>query len=328
MRDNFFTQNTIIQLILKQKILMILVTLTLFMGILIIYKTSSEKGNKQQNQYLSKNILMPATNITISTPITKQQVSIIPTPPEASPRFNLVTFFSGLFGGAPKKTKQSDPTLSPAQSSLAVASTNRPTLVTGAQSIQNSVSANGAWSSSQPATSTQNTSQQAANNSNTSETNIQIVFQSSDGQLETYVPPSTPPIEVTWLKYVNEQDHFTIDYPANFQIVKQQTNGHESVSIFQPNADINDPNQVYISFGLSIYKLYPENGIKTDYVATPIKVTNISGTVYTHGPIGNSYIISIFPYLGGHFGLASATSGTELNYIYNHMLSSLVFNTQ
>lgn len=326
MQDNFLTQNIIIQLILKQKILMILITLIVFMGILIIYITSSEKDNKQQNQFLNQNILKPTANITISTPITKQHAPIIPTPSKASPRLNLITFFSSLFGVAPKKTKQTNPTLPPTQPDLTIALMNQPTLINGTQGVQNSLPTNGGYST-QPTTSTQNTPQQAINN-NTSETNIQIIFQSPDGQTETYVPPSTPPIEVTWLKYINEQDHFTIDYPANFQIVKQQINSHESVSLYQPNADISDPNQAYISFGLSIYKLYPENGIKTDYIATPIKVTNIPGTVYTHGPIGISYIISIFPYLGGHFGLASATSGTELNYIYNHMLNSLVFKPQ
>ena len=43
-------------------------------------------------------------------------------------------------------------------------------------------------------------------------TDINIVFDNGTGGYSTYVPPVVPPINSPWMRYINNQDHYAIDY--------------------------------------------------------------------------------------------------------------------
>jgi hypothetical protein len=172
-----------------------------------------------------------------------------------------------------------------------------------------------------------NTSNSTNNNSggtNSNVTNFQIVFQGPDGP-QTYVPPTTPPVQVTWTRYIDPIDHYSLDYPANWQLKQQNTNGHTGFSLYLPGANIQDPNQQYAGFGWSNFNLYPANDPNSQSYATAATITGVTGSLYTYGAEGKSYIIGIFPYREGYFGIGSTASDPTFAYIYQHMLQSLVF---
>ncbi|HWY79800.1 MAG TPA: hypothetical protein VNW29_05590 [Candidatus Sulfotelmatobacter sp.] len=170
-----------------------------------------------------------------------------------------------------------------------------------------------------------NSSSLTTNTFNPNVTNFQIVFLGPDGQLQIYIPPTTPPIQITWTRYTNIIDHYSVDYPSNWQLKTQDTNGHSGISLYLPTANIQDPNQQYVGFGWSSYNLFPANDPSSQSYATQAMVTGVSGTLYTHGTIGSSYIIAILPYNGGYFGIGSTASDPTFAYVYLHMLQSLTF---
>ncbi len=150
----------------------------------------------------------------------------------------------------------------------------------------------------------------------------QIVFIGSDGQAQTYTPPSTPPVEIIWARYTNDLEHYAIDYPSNWQIVKTTYRGHDAIFIYSPGADPSDPNVQYISYGWSSY-FYPPTA---NYVGSFIQ-DGVQGTIYTNGVIGSSYIAGVFQYFNGFLVLNNNISDATFAYIFNQMITSLDFNT-
>jgi hypothetical protein len=165
------------------------------------------------------------------------------------------------------------------------------------------------------------TDEQDTSENNSQVTDIEIVFKDSDGNLHTYEPPITPPISVNWVRYVNNQDHYSIDYPADWQVTKTIYNGHEGIFLYMPGINPNSKDAQSIAFV----------GWKADYLissstyANQILLNGIPGTIYTNGPLGSSSIAAVFHYANGYFAIGSSSSDEVFSYIFDQMLRSLIF---
>ncbi len=165
--------------------------------------------------------------------------------------------------------------------------------------------------------------------SNTQVDNIRIVFQNPDGTTTTYIPPGTPPDEVRWGRYSNTTSKYAINIPINWQFVYSiDGNGHEGVALYPPNVNVNDPNVPYIGFGITESFLLPVAGNVENSYTTPLIVDGITGTLYTNGSLGNSYVASVLQYSGKYFGLGASKSDATFAYVYYYMINSLTFNTE
>ncbi|HUQ84940.1 MAG TPA: hypothetical protein VM077_01325 [Candidatus Limnocylindrales bacterium] len=156
--------------------------------------------------------------------------------------------------------------------------------------------------------------------------NIRVVFKNPDGSTITYIPPGTPPDDVRWARYTNNEGKYAINYPYNWQFVYSLNNGQEGVALYPPNVNFNDPNAPYIGFGLTDSFLLPAGGNAASALITPIIVDGVQGNLYTDGPLGTSYIASIMQYSGKSFGLGSNRSTATFAYVYYYMLNSLTFD--
>lgn len=162
--------------------------------------------------------------------------------------------------------------------------------------------------------------------SNTEADKIRIVFQNPDGSTFTYIPPGTPPDEVRWGRYTNIRERYAINYPSNWQFIYSFNGKHEGVALYPPGVNANDPNSPYIGFGMTDLFLLPVAASAENSYKTSIVVDGQSGTLYTNGSFGNSYIASVMQYSGKYFGLGSSKSTATFAYIYYYMLHSLTFN--
>ncbi len=158
-------------------------------------------------------------------------------------------------------------------------------------------------------------------------TQISITFQDSNGQTQTYTLPNNPPVQITWGRYTNALDHYSIDYPINWQVIKSIDNGHEGLSIFPPNATDTSQFAPHIGLGLSEYYSVPTTGTGQIY-ASNIIVDNLPGLLFTQGQEGDSYVASFFQYQGEYFGLGSSVTSSDLLYVFAHMIYSLTFSAQ
>ncbi len=154
-------------------------------------------------------------------------------------------------------------------------------------------------------------------------TDVQIIFKNEEGDYFTYIPPAIPPVDVIWMRYINHQDHYAIDYPSDWQMVKSNFNGHEGITLYMPGdaGNIDKPSIAFV-------------GWKADYLSSsasytgPIIVSGTPGTIYTNGPLGLSSISAVFQYANGYFALGSSASNPVFVYVFDHMLRSLDFNVQ
>lgn len=158
--------------------------------------------------------------------------------------------------------------------------------------------------------------------------NIRVVFDNGDGTTTTYIPPGTPPDDIRWARYTNNQGKYAINYPYNWQFVYSLNNGQEGVAIYPPGVNINDPKSPYVGFGLTDSFLLPAGGSTSGALITPLIVDGVNGSLYTNGPLGSSYIASILPYSGINFGLAASKSDATFAYLYYYMINSLTFNIE
>lgn len=149
-----------------------------------------------------------------------------------------------------------------------------------------------------------------------------ILFIDSGGKQTEYIPPEIPPENITWGRYLNSQEHYAIDYPSNWQIVRTQFSGHEAVFIYRPGDDPSDPTVQYISFGWSTYFYPPPANYKG-----PFYQDGVLGTIYTNGALGSSFIAGVFEYANGFLVLNNNVSDKTFVYIFDHMVMSLDFNT-
>lgn len=167
-----------------------------------------------------------------------------------------------------------------------------------------------------------------SNSGNNSTNGVPIIFKTPDGGTQEYFPPATPPIDISWGRYVNSDDRFSIDYPSNWQVVKTSYNGHEGVSLYPPGSNPNAPNAQYIGFGLASYYLLPSQNSQQSTYSYSIVVGTTNGTMYTQGVLGNGSVAAVFKYEQGSFGLGSNVSDPDFIYVYNYMLQSLTFGPQ
>lgn len=162
----------------------------------------------------------------------------------------------------------------------------------------------------------------AGNPTGTTSSSSQIVFINSDGEPEAYTPPDTAPVEIIWARYTNQLEHYAIDYPSNWQIVATKYRGHDAIFIYAPGEDPSDPDVQYISYGWSTYFYPPQASFISSFA-----LDGVSGTIYTNGSIGSSFIAGVFNYANGFLILNNNISDEIFAYVFNHMILSLDFNT-
>lgn len=152
-------------------------------------------------------------------------------------------------------------------------------------------------------------------------TDIQIKFVKENGEYWTYVAPAIPPINTNWVKYINYQDHYSIEYPSDWVVIKSNYNGHEGITLYMPGdtGNIDKPSIAFV-------------GWKADYLNSmssysgPIILRGTPGTIYTNGAFGISSVAAVFQYNYGYFALGSSTSNDIFMYVFDHMLRSIEFN--
>lgn len=271
---------------------------------------------------LSKINGTPVSNTEVPTSQSSQASNAATT---QSSGFNIFSFILRLFGFNSTNTTTNTTTSNTSAASSSTQSGNS----TGSTTTSNG-------SSNSQTTGSGNTQQTNSSNPQPSQSSpsgggsapIQIIFKTPDGGTEVYTPPETPPVDVTWARYVNSEDRYSIDYPSNWQVIKTTYNGHEGVSIYLPGTDPNDPNVQYIGFGLANYYLLPGQNSQQSTYSYPISVGTTNGTMYTQGVLGNGSMAGVFQYEQGSFGLGSNVSNSDFIYVYNHMLQSLTFGPQ
>lgn len=165
--------------------------------------------------------------------------------------------------------------------------------------------------------------------SSTQVDNIRIVFQNPDGTTFTYIPPGTPPDEVRWGRYTNDKFKYAINFPINWQFVYSlDENGNEGVALYPPNVDPNSSSSPFIGYGTTDNFSLPTVLDTTGALATPLIVDGYQGTLYTNGPVGQSYIASVLKYSNKFFGLGASKSDATFAYVYYYMINSLTFNIE
>jgi len=245
--------------------------------------------------------------------------------------FNAFAFILRLLGLSSSPTTQT--TNATSQHSAGTGQQSSQSSQTGTNTNQNT-NATGTNGSGQSTPQNANSGTGGSGNSSStgsggsSSNQVPIIFKSPDGGTQEYYPPTTPPVSVTWGRYVNADDRFSIDYPSNWQVVKTQYNGHEGISLYLPGTDPTDPNAQYIGFGTASYYLLPAvNSLESTYTYG-ITVGSTNGTMYTQGVLGNGSVAAVFSYEQGSFGLGSNVSDPDFIYVYNYMLQSLTFGPQ
>jgi hypothetical protein len=245
--------------------------------------------------------------------------------------FNILEFILRLFGGS-TNTQNTTNTTTPSTINANPQSQqpgNSPTQ-SGTSTSNTTQSNSGSTTSQNNPTSQQNTQNTTTNTSSgdTGTNNVPIIFKTPDGGYQTYTPPDTPPVDITWSTYVNAADRYSIQYPSNWQVVKTEYNGHEGISVYAPGTDPSSPGTQFIGFGFASYYLLPQGSSEQSTYSYPITVDGINGTMYTQGVLGNGSVASVFQYASGSFGVGSSVSDPDFIYIYNYMLQSLDFGPQ
>ncbi len=229
---------------------------------------------------------------------------------------------SVLKGSAPSKYSQ---ILKGAIPSPQVLFPNLASSSAGANSV-NSPTQNGSASSGS-IQNKQNSGTGSNKPSNTDLSNVTLYFQDPNGNLQPYVAPTAPPANLSWETYVNTNDHYTIEIPVGWQVVRTLYDGHEGVSIYPPGMNINTSLQdglVAIGFGVSQYDYQVPyiNQSQASSIA-PITIDGYSGTIYTQGSFGMNTVAAILKYGNYYFGIGGTANSIDTIYIFQHMLESL-----
>lgn len=310
-------KNKIIELIKEQKVLFGISALSVCMVIVIMYLSLAQNNAKKAPNFQLANT-RPAISQSPQVSMPKGTISPAGATINSQTSPTVVTLSRTI-----NITISKAPTTTPVQK---ISPSNKPAGVTPTgqpASVQNTP---GTSSQGQP-TPTTSANPTAYTAPTTNPTSVpssgpQIVFINSNGQSQTYIPPDTPPVEITWARYTNQLEHYAIDYPSNWQIYKMQYMKHEAVFIYAPGADVSDPNVQYISYGWSTY-FYPP---VASYIGS-FTLDGVPGTIYTNGSIGSTYIAGVFNYANGFLNLNNNVSDATFAYIFDHMLLSLDFNT-
>jgi hypothetical protein len=152
-------------------------------------------------------------------------------------------------------------------------------------------------------------------------TDIDLVFEDEGGDFWTYTPPDDPPIDSQWSVYTNYQDNYSIEIPSDWQIIKSDYNGHESVILYNPDS-ANTVDKPTIAFV----------GWQANYLSSSAKYTgqiilnDIPGTIYTNGFLGPSSIAAVFKLPNGYFALGSSITDPVFIYVFDHMIRSVQFD--
>jgi len=316
------TFGKLIALLIKQKLLFIIFAIILIMvlGIASMSLISSDAGHKTLNndKANSKSVTYDSAK---STEQSDQSPLAEATPTNTHFTTKFIYFIGSFFRASLSPTpapsqyygSRGQSAAYPASTQQQIASNN------SADQSGNSVGGGGSQSVSQQ-TSAQNNFLNSAPTP-TPVTDIQIVFANEYGGYFTYVPPVIPPIDVAWMKYINYQDHYSIEYPSDWEIVKTTYNGHEGVTLYMP-VDAGNIDRPSIAFV----------GWLVDYLSSSASYTGkiilngVPGTIYTNGPLGPSSVAAVFQYTSGYLALGSSTSNPVFVYVFDHMLRSIDFN--
>jgi hypothetical protein len=312
----------ITELIIRQKILAGVITLIFLMLTGILYLGQSTSGTQQTttSQQLISNTLTPDKINTTQTSPAKAVENSKSTITYMHPQNNIQ---NTLTPNQPNTiTSNISIPLPPNLTSTSVPnSTSQPAGSTTKSSTNQSQSTTTTTPTTTITTQT-NSNNSPASSQNSASSPPKIVFIGPDGKAQTYIPPSDPPVQITWARYTNNLEHYAIDYPSNWQIVTTQYRGHEAIFIYEPDADRSDPDVQYISYGWSSY-FYPPSASYTGSFTQD----GIPGTIYTNGSIGSSFIAGVFQYYNGFLVLNNNVSDEIFAYIFSHMILSLDFNT-
>lgn len=304
-------------LIIQQKLLFIVFAVILIMVLYVgglSLNTNDKETKTLNNQPLNQSA---ARNSQQSVPLSANA----PSPTNIPLTTKFIYFIGSFFKATP------GPTLSPSQNyrskgQSAVYPTSTQQQTTSNNSANQSGNSGGGYSPGSQAGSEQEAQQDVPTlTSAPPPTSIDIVFINENGGYFTYVPPDVPPIDVTWVKYINYQDHYSIEYPVDWLVVKSSYNGHEGITLYMPGdqGNIDKPSIAFV-------------GWNANYLTSTAKYTGqiilngTPGTIYTNGPLGPSSIAAVFQYPNGYFALGSSTSGSIFIYVFDHMLRSLEFN--
>jgi hypothetical protein len=288
---------------------------------------------KQKKPLLFGGVILLVLFVTLAIPSGKKAPSIGGVPPPTNKPFNPF----GLFGKEQKEEKTAVNTQEAVEKSLNNIHSGNPSapIPTGIVRINpngtkttQSVGTGGTIRTAQGTISLQSNIQSGVNSNDQADI-LRIVFRNPDGSTTSYIPPGTPPNEVRWGRYTNDRFNYAINYPVNWQFFYTiDADGHEGIALYPPYVNVNDPKSPYVGFGLTERFLLPTLGNTANALITPIRVDGVSGDLYTEGPLGPSYMASVFQYNGKYFGLGSSISDATFAYVYYYMLYSLTFNTQ
>lgn len=317
--------DSIIHFVSQQKIFVTVIGVILVMlaGVIIISAREEIAGQAEINNYNSSDNTA-SLNPSSTNQVNNEEIAL-DNPPSSGE--SLTTKFIYFIRGAFGQSNDSRPPVGRAASGRINQSSNTQSQSSSVEQISNSASStqnvNSGTGGSAPQTGNQNVDQSLTGPTPTPATDINIVFVNENGEYWTYEPPAVPPIETSWVRYTNHQDNYSIEYPANWLVVKSDYNGHEGITLYMPG-DLQNIDKPSIAFV----------GWKANYLSSTAKYSGeiilkgYPGTIYTNGPLGPSSVAAVFEYSGGFFALGSSTSNPVFIYVFDHMLRSLEFNVE
>lgn len=151
-------------------------------------------------------------------------------------------------------------------------------------------------------------------------------FKTLGGQV-IYTPPSNPPVQVTWQRYSNVQDGYSMDSPSNWQEVNTPSQGHAQWQICPPDTDVNAQQPgppPCVNYGWERHLAIPSASDPAAETNRLVMVDGIAGSVYTEAGMGAS-ISAIFPLKSGDVYLTADADSDAAMYAFTHMLGSIHF---
>ncbi len=139
---------------------------------------------------------------------------------------------------------------------------------------------------------------------------------------------TTPPSTITWTKYQNQLDGYTIDYPSNWLRTETSSAGHTGLALYPPGTNLNEnvpggPKGIGFTWVEASQLTVPTNSAITE--SKPITIDGITGHLYTQRSLGTVITVT-FPLKDGGFIMTADATSVVLTSVFQHMLQSLKFN--